>query len=194
MATLQLNGKNLATQTSSAEPVLASNVTGGAGLDASNIGIKEHDEWRITSDHTTGTSGNHTYFTTNLERVDTTGFNKLGTGLSHSSGVFSFPSTGYWRVAFCVRATDNARFDYCRPFIWLTTDGTNYVAMISGCLGGERASGDPERSTIIEGVFDITSTTNCKVKFSTMNSDPVTINGDSAVSETYFTFTRIGDT
>ena len=32
MATLELNGKDFATQTSSAEPVLASTVTGGAGL------------------------------------------------------------------------------------------------------------------------------------------------------------------
>ena len=32
MATLELNGKSLATQTSSAEPVIASTVTGGAGL------------------------------------------------------------------------------------------------------------------------------------------------------------------
>tara|TARA_R110002051_G_C8569067_1_gene475491 strand:+ start:122 stop:754 length:633 start_codon:yes stop_codon:yes gene_type:complete len=32
MATLELNGKSLATQTSTAEPVIASTVTGGAGL------------------------------------------------------------------------------------------------------------------------------------------------------------------
>ena len=32
MATLELNGKSLATQTSSDEPVIASTVTGGAGL------------------------------------------------------------------------------------------------------------------------------------------------------------------
>ncbi len=32
MSTLKLNGKNLASQTSSAEPVIASTVTGGAGL------------------------------------------------------------------------------------------------------------------------------------------------------------------
>jgi len=35
MATLELNGKSLATQTSTAEPVLASTVTGGAGLSGS---------------------------------------------------------------------------------------------------------------------------------------------------------------
>ena len=35
MSTIQLNGKDFATQTSSAEPVLASTVTGGAGLSGS---------------------------------------------------------------------------------------------------------------------------------------------------------------
>jgi len=35
MSTLELNGKDFATQTSSAEPVLASTVTGGAGLSGS---------------------------------------------------------------------------------------------------------------------------------------------------------------
>ena len=35
MATLELNGKDFATQVSSAEPVIASTVTGGAGLSGS---------------------------------------------------------------------------------------------------------------------------------------------------------------
>jgi len=40
MSTLELNGKDFATQTSSAEPVLASTVTGGAGLSGStSLGI-----------------------------------------------------------------------------------------------------------------------------------------------------------
>jgi len=171
------------------------NMTGAIGSTVTGFtGIKEYDEWRLTSDFTSGTSGAQYYLTANLERVDTAGFQKLGTGMGESSGIFSFPTTGYWRVSFCVRCTDNARFDYNRPHIWLTTDGSNYVAMITGCLGGDRSAGDPERSTMIEGVFDITSTTNCKVKFSTQNSDPVTINGNSSISETYFTFMRIGDT
>ena len=35
---------------------------------------------------------------TNLERIDDATFSKMGTGMSVSSGAFTFPSTGYWRI------------------------------------------------------------------------------------------------
>ena len=172
-----------------------SNIAGHISREVTGFtGIKEYDEWRLTTDFTSGTSGNQSYLTTNIERVDTAGFQRLGSGMSETGGDFAFPSIGYWRVTFCVRCTDNARFDYNRPHIWLTRDaGSNWVAMITGCLGGDRSAGDPERSTMIEGTFDINDLRQCRVKFSTQNSDPVTINGNSSISETYFTFMRIGD-
>ena len=38
------------------------------------------------------------YITANLERVDNATFGKIGTGMTESSGVFTFPSTGIYLV------------------------------------------------------------------------------------------------
>src|SRR5210317_1512304 len=54
-------------------------------------GITEADQWRINSNLTTSTQ--YGFFTANWERVDTDGFGKIGTGLTESSGIFTFPST-----------------------------------------------------------------------------------------------------
>src|SRR6056300_24241 len=58
-----------------------------------SAGITEADQWRLTAN--LGTNGD---ITSNLERVDTTGFGYLGTGMTESSGVFSFPSTGIYKI------------------------------------------------------------------------------------------------
>ena len=57
-------------------------------------GITEADQWRMTSNQTS------TGVITNLERVDTTGGGYIGTGMSQSSGTFTFPSTGIYLINF----------------------------------------------------------------------------------------------
>ena len=58
-------------------------------------GITEFDMWRIT----TTFADSAVPITSNWERVDTT-FDKIGTGMTESSGVFSFPSTGKYLITF----------------------------------------------------------------------------------------------
>ena len=59
-------------------------------------GITEADQWRITTD----LSGDQTPISTNWERVDSYGLGYFGTGMTESSGTFTFPSTGIWLVRF----------------------------------------------------------------------------------------------
>ena len=58
-------------------------------------GITEADQWRLNADSNTGSNA---FVTANWERNDTSGFSKIGTGLSESSGVFSFASTGIYLI------------------------------------------------------------------------------------------------
>ena len=62
-------------------------------------GITMADAWRITANFEKGSSGS-AYLTSNWERVDTDGFGQIGTGMSNSSGEFSFPSTGIYFIHF----------------------------------------------------------------------------------------------
>ena len=57
------------------------------------IAGSEVDSWRISSDFTNAASPITTW-----ERVDTS-FDKIGTGLTHSSGIFTFPSTGKYYIS-----------------------------------------------------------------------------------------------
>jgi hypothetical protein len=79
--------------------VKGSSITGalaavdGSALTGISAGITEADQWRITSNF----SGDAVPIASNWERNDTD-FSKIGTGLTESSGIFSFPSTGIYLV------------------------------------------------------------------------------------------------
>ena len=56
-------------------------------------GITEIDTWRITANITSDASP----ITGTWERNDTD-YSVVGTGMSQSSGIFTFPSAGVWRI------------------------------------------------------------------------------------------------
>ena len=60
-------------------------------------GLTEIDQWLVTSDST----GDQEPITTWARDADSRrNWAAKGTGMSHSSGIFTFPSTGYWRIHF----------------------------------------------------------------------------------------------
>ena len=63
----------------------------------SGVGITEADMWRVSANFANSSNGANEVLTSNWERADTD-FAKIGTGLSESSGVFTFPSTGVYLV------------------------------------------------------------------------------------------------
>ena len=73
--------------------------SGNLSFDAVSAGITMADQWRIT---TTFQVSSTAFITSNWERVDTNGYGKIGTGMSESSGVFSFPSTGIYLVRIVI--------------------------------------------------------------------------------------------
>jgi hypothetical protein len=62
-------------------------------------GITMADQWRLT---TTTNSGSDADITTNWERADNDNWSGIGTGLTESSGIFSFPQTGIYLINFVV--------------------------------------------------------------------------------------------
>jgi hypothetical protein len=87
-------------------------------------GLAEADMWRVTS----GFSGASTPISSNWERADTEDFAVLGTGLSQSSGVFTFPSTGYYFITFQAAYSINGNKRNIGTLIQHTTDnGSNWT-------------------------------------------------------------------
>ena len=155
-------------------------------------GVNEVDVWRQTADFT----GDKVPITTGWERNDSYGFSKLGTGMTESSGVFSFPSTGFWHIqaVFGFQIAAGTDSTYCNPCIDTTIDNGstwNFAAE------GNSSLADEERYTVapVDYIFDVTNTTNCKVRFDVWAGDGSLITrGDTNKNETWVNFIRLGDT
>tara|TARA_A100001201_G_C4091665_1_gene202329 strand:+ start:1489 stop:2121 length:633 start_codon:yes stop_codon:yes gene_type:complete len=151
-------------------------------------GITELDQWYLTADHTTNAT------LTNLARNNfTSAASQIGTGMSVSSGIFTFPSTGkyliYFFGGFRINGSDSVSID-----LKVTTNNSTYT-IAARALEGNNGSGTRNGSGSILYFIDVTDTANVKVKFDagSLNSGSEVV-GFATDMATGFTFIRIGDT
>ena len=159
-------------------------------------GLTEADQWRMTEDLT----GSGSYTVTNdLERVSGNAQGTVGTGMSHSSGVWTFPSTGIWQVSGSFRCSLNDGTDVAQTIQIHSTvnNGTAWVniAEADQNLTPTGGNGHNYCTATASTLLDITDTSNQKVKFII---DPVTTNptfyGHGDCNQTYFTFLKLAET
>lgn len=186
------SGNPVAVATGSAGQVLTS---AGAGAPptfaaAGGGGITEADSWRLHTSLTT--TGSTQYLTANLERDDTQGFGLLGTGMTQSSGVFTFPSIGYWKVTFNLVATWNGSAGASNLYLNYTADNSAYEAATSSHFNSGASGVNTAGS--VSAIFDITDLSNQKVKFSSIIQSGSSIIGGSTRNYTYFTFIKLAAT
>ena len=167
----------------------------GATLTNFPEGITEADTWMITGTFQNSSNGVDEVKTSNWSRqvAPTYGsFSKIGTGMSESSGIFTFPSTGIYHLTW------NSYFDLSQATsaasikIQVSNNGgSNYVTQaVSG------AGSDPNRGQTVNAqtFVDVTSTSNVKVRFLTNGGTYISWFGDANATYTYATFVRLGDT
>jgi hypothetical protein len=158
-----------------------------------SAGITEADQWRLTTNFT----GDATPIASNLEKVDGAGQGTLGTGMTESSGIFTFPSTGIWYVQFNVYERHDTGNWYHTLGIDVTTNNSSYSVRAQGEAWGTNA-GEPQTfysSATTNTLVDVTDTTQVKVRFTIdAFSGTAITRGDSNTNLTYMTFIRLGDT
>ena len=165
----------------------------GASLPGISAGITEYDQWRLTTSFT----GNAYPISSNLERNDSSGFEKIGTGMSNSSGTFTFPSTGKWEIHFNLSSEANTQnADNFTIGILTTINNSDYTERSVAQIGqtSEGASGFRNGSVI--NFFDCTDTSTHKVKFfvNDISGSQVSVSGNTDKNLTYMTFKKIGNT
>ena len=152
-------------------------------------GITMADQWRLTTNFT----GDANPISSNLERVDTAGQGTLGTGMTESSGVFTFPSTGIYLVQFnhMLQFKDGNALGRTAA-IQVTTNNSSYTVVAQIERNG-LDEGYDTRSGL--SLIDVTDIANVKVSFKTLNmsANDITV-GQTTRNDTYFTFIRLGDT
>ena len=154
------------------------------------------DLWRSTTDH----QGNTTPLP-NWERPDS-GNQSYIVGMSESSGVFTFPSTGvyliqFWALMFLNNTTTKSQ--RCGAGIQITVDNANYTGAATGDVhfggGGYSNSIDTQATASAALMFDVTDTSNQKVRFTFgAGQGHEKVAGNSSHNRTWAVFTRMGDT
>jgi len=150
-------------------------------------GITEADQWRQTADTSVSSSN---FFTSNWERNDTV-FDKIGTGMSQSSGIFTFPSTGIWLVSFNAMAA-GAASDYISAKIRITTNNSSYSVRAEGYQNTVAAQDYVGMSSNV--IVDVSDTSNVKVKFEGDSGNTISYKGNTNVNYTWSNFIRLGNT
>ena len=167
-------------------PTITLNTTGTTAL--SSLAASQ---WRVTANFT----GDAAPIASNWEVSDSTGYGSLGSAMTESSGIFTFPSTGIYLVLFQGTMTSNSSENECGFRLQVTTDNSSYdaegEAVASGSPGGSNETGSAQTAAIV----DVTNTTNVKVRFAVYQADDSnTTIGSSTRHLTGATFIRLGDT
>ena len=154
---------------------------------------KMADTWRLTTSTNNTGNGSADFITTNWERDDTDGYASLGTGMTESSGVFTFPSTGIYQLFFSATFnTDPSGGDTYFIHIHTTTDNGSYTKRTESGMGED--NGRPQTGST-SCFFDVTNTSTHKVKFATGSVAPGSeLLGSTTENKTFVTFVRLGDT
>ena len=130
-----------------------------------------------------------------MEVPDTEGYGTLGTAVGESSGVFSFPATGYWLITFTATGGDNSDSgsQYIQAYIYTTNDDSSYTAATMSRAG--HSYYQHANTVTTSFLFDVTNVSNDKVKlYAYTQSTGWDIRGDTGQNETHVTFIKLGDT
>ena len=157
-------------------------------------GITMYDKW-VGASTTTGRQDPYT----NWVRHNYTGVH-IATGMSHSSGIFTFPQTGIYLVRFNADAYNTSNYErIIECSIEYTTNNSSYSALQYSSGNVHNIGSYNIHSNIqVQAMFDVVNTSTHKVKFTCKaynNESSLKLQSYSASGGfTYCDFTRVADT
>ena len=176
----------------SAGQVLQTNGSGVLSWVTPNQGITHADQWYLTATF----QGSVDPVQNNLSRFTSAG--NLGSAMTVSSGIWTFPTTGFWKIDVSAQSYKEAgnQTAYNQWRTILSTD--NFSSSFVGAIA-DTGYYDNYNTTRYAGgsssvVFDVTNVSTHKLKFATVDQDNVTWGANSTIPATMFQFVRLGDT
>ena len=157
-------------------------------------GITEIDYWRLTSNF----QGNAYHIQNNWERADSQLEDKKGTGMSESSGLFTFPSTGYYYVEFNLTGYRGAgsQIYNITQYIRTTTSGDTSSGTDYNLSNNTSMYSPANNSHFTESarmIVKCSNTSNDKVFFGVQAEASIYIQGNTSESFTYAVFIKLAD-
>ncbi len=179
----------LATSPADTDEFLISDAGTLKRIDASLVGgggITQADIFRLTANITSNAD-----ITSNLERADDASSGLIGSGVSQSSGIFTFPETGIYLVIVQAHFFYNNQADNNGDlYSHATINNSDYDVIAVATSGNGNQSGAISNVSYSQALVDVTNTSNVKVKFST-SSLQGTVNGNTDYNMTSFSFIRL---
>ena len=132
-----------------------------------------------------------TYTTvTGLQKLSITGAGNFGSDMTESSGIFTFPSTGIYKVEFMFNIFGGGSL-YSGARLQTTVDNSTYATVSEGYNNAYTT--DAASFGVIPYHFDVTNTTTHKVRFRAVAQNSSNLGGGSLLYSGAI-FTRLGDT
>ena len=154
-----------------------------------------HDLFRLTTTVSSTSAASPTAITANLERADDALAGHLGTGMSESSGVFTFPSTGIYKITANGQfLRNNAEILYAGLYIFSTSDNFSSEDYLASSFCHTNNTANSYSNVVTHAVYDVTDLTNNKVKFKYQSNPGFYMTADTGANATYFLFQKLGDT
>ena len=122
------------------------------------------------------------------------GGDEIGSGLTESSGVFTFSETGIWYVTGWFRCVKNGDTRYINLQLAVTTDGSAYNALGFGSGKLKSHGNDAVTQVDASALIDCSDTTSIKFKFVVTADESISIGGDSNYSQSGVIAIKLGDT
>ena len=165
---------------------------------SSGLGISMADQFRITSTgtlNTDATSQLNSSVSCTWERSDSDSAGFIGTGMTQSDGVYTFPSTGIYQiVGNLVVSRDAAENRYANFNLEVSTDGGSSYDIAAIGSGGFGQVYQRDTCSLCF-ILDVTNTSNVKVRFSaSTNRSNVLFRGDTGANYSAVIFIKLGDT
>jgi len=160
-------------------------------------GITVAGQWRVSNSpgsindgDVIGTTDHGTW-----EQADTQ-YSNIGSAMTESSGVFTFPSTGIYLIEFSLNLYDSTEQSYIGGTIMYTSDNSSYNDLSQSYTSLKLINSTTTYCNIFtSAILDVTDTSNVKVRFKTRcQNNGINISGSSSVNKTHATFIRLGDT
>jgi len=192
---LSITTAKLAADSVTTAKIADANVTEAKMFSGFANGTTELDIWQLTSDIALGSSS-QAVISSNLSRWGEN-WEKIGTGMSESSGVFTFPSTGKWKIMAKLYFRASGTAYYQGMLIDVSTNsGSNYYLR---SYAYQNANNNEYVDTTAFLYLDVTDASAFRVRFQyqthssgTVYGVPVT--GTGAYMGTHFVFEKIADT
>ena len=151
-------------------------------------GITIIDTWRLTTDMNVPDG----YITTNWARATDTMTIQLGSAVTESSGVFTLPETGIWRIHLQLEIYSGQESRWVEGQIHGSTDGSSFSRIANGLVGIFDTSGNVHNSLTASTYYNVTNTSNNKIKVYLSDAGSANNESSSTANVSFIEFAKVG--